>query len=91
MPARILEFIKAFGYIFPRILLVLVIAASVVWLVLTVIAKARDTFLWWQEEQATAEVREHTVRVAFDLMLERQRILRQMAEIASRAPRSVTD
>ncbi len=85
------ELVAAFSNVFPRVLYGFLIGASLFAFAYLVINAAHELYVWWQKEQAKASVRERTAVVAFDLMLERQRILRQMAEIASRAPRSVTD
>ena len=85
------EFVAAFSDVFPRVLYGSLIVASLVAVSYLVIDAAHELYVWWQREQAKTSVRELTAVVAFDLMLERDRVLRQMQAVASSGPRSEPD
>lgn len=85
------EFVQTFSHIFPRAFLGFFIAGMVVVFMRLVIALLRDLHAQWQVEQAKAQVRQHTAVVAFDLMLEREQVRRQMQAIVSSAPRPKPD
>ncbi len=85
------EFVESFGSVFPRVLYGFLVVASLLLFAYLVIDAAHELYVWWQKQQAKASVRERTAVVAFDLMLERDRVLRQMQAVASSRPRSEPD
>ena len=85
------EFVESFSIVFPRVLYGVLIVASLVVLSYLVIDAAHELYVWWQKEQAKTSVRERTAVVAFDLMLERDRVLHQMDAVASSSPRCEQD
>lgn len=85
------EFVESFSNVFPRVLYGSLIVASLFVFVCLLIDAVHELYMWWQKEQTKASVRERTAVVAFDLMLERDRVLRQMQAVASSRPRSEPD
>lgn len=85
------ELVAAFSNVFPRVLYGFLIGASLFAFAYLVINAAHELYVWWQKEQAKTSVRERTAVVAFDLMLERDRVLHQMDAVASSSPRCEQD
>lgn len=85
------EFVESFSIVFPKVIYGFLIVASLVVFVYLVIDAAHELYVWWQKEQAKTSVRERTAVVAFDLMLERDRVLHQMDAVASSSPRCEQD